>query len=747
MQRRIVAIILLILVVSAPIAALAAKPQSSDENHSDSSRRVVFILMDNVSWDDIIAANDPILNRIISNSSIGVMNNRAFKAPSRPRNALGVGASGRASGDPSSFEAYNADEPYGNGVAMDTYKLRMGKRAKKGQVVELGIAAITKDNTTDMQEFYPGKLGDAIEAAGKKTAAFGNSDTSLDYESPYSLNREIALVAMNGHGVVGMGDVGKGVLKSDPNYPFGIKTDYKKLLSLFKEALGNAEFVAVDLGDTVRADSHSKYTFEMRALNYKVRAIQEGARFIDEAMKISGSDTTFIITALSPPGSSKASLRSSMEQLTPIIVSGPAFKAGGLTSDSTHRQGLVTIIDVAPTVLSALGIPKDPAMAGSELKTSPADVTPESLASFNRSAVGVKDTRRTAVLAYIYIQIALYIFAAVMLVNRKILNRVSVRVLETLIFTTMIFPLVSFYTTKAEVLATQKLLATLLTIVVSLIFAAFLVVIRKKALQPVLGIAVITVAILSIEVLAGGHAFLNTIFGYDPIRGARFFGIGNEAMAILMANGLLLFGIMLEKAWNRWTIIAGAILALVLIVLIGFPGLGTNTDGPIMATAAFTVMVLLSMKSKARLRNFAIAVAAVVAVLALFAGYDATHGATTHMGRSVQLIADGGLPQMMMIIKRKLATNIQIFRFSTWSYFLFITLGLLAFLWTKPAGMLRGLLERYRGISVAISASIVGGIVGFAFNDSGILIPAIIMSYMVPTVIYLMLWEQNYAAE
>jgi hypothetical protein len=48
---------------------------------------------------------------------------------------------------------------------------------------------------------------------------------------------------------------------------------------------------------------------------------------------------------------------------------------------------------------------------------------------------------------------------------------------------------------------------------------------------------------------------------------------------------------------------------------------------------------------------------------------------------------------------------------------------------------------------MAISASIVGAIVGFAFNDSGILIPAIIMSYIIPTVVYLMLWEQYHSTE
>lgn len=744
MQRKIAAVVLLIflLLLITPQPLLA----ETDKNVTphDSNNKVVFILMDNITWSDIIAANDPILNNLIKNSSIGLLNNRTAQALTRSRSALTVGTGVRAGADPTSFEEFNADEPYGDDLAMTVFKQRTGKTAKPGQVLELGIAPIIKANENGMQDLTPGDLGSIIRDAGKKTAVIGNSDTALSND-PNGYNREAVDIAMDKNGIVDYGDVGKGMLKRDPNYPFGVKTDYRKLGGKFKALLDKTDFIVVDLGDTARADFYEQYAFKRVAQREKIKAIHAGARFIKQAMETAGDNTTFIVASLSPPGSSKQPIKSTDEQLTPIIVHGPGFRGGGLISGSTQRKGIVTSVDIAPTVLSILGLPKGATMVGTPMQYGGSGVNPESLNSFNLSAVGVKDTRRTAILAYIYIQVALYVLAALVLAYRKMLNKASVAILETLIFMAMGFPLFSFYTTKLEHLASQDILITLLTIGASLVFAIILMLTRRKALHPIIGISAITLVVLSVDALLGAPSFVNSIFGYDPIRGSRFFGVGNEAMSILIANALLVFGILLEKAWNKWTILVGSAVCVLTTVIIGFPTLGANTGGIIAAVAAFTAMLLQAIKSKAKVRNAVIVFAVIAAVSGLFIAYDVMNGAQTHMGRTVEMIASGGLPEIVTIATRKLSTNLMILRYSTWSYFLLITLGVFTFLWFRPAGVLRGMLANYQGISVAITASIIGGIFGFAFNDSGVLIPAIIMSYIIPAVIYLMLWERYHS--
>jgi len=735
MQRKVAIVVLLvILLLSLTPQALQAKPEG----------KVVFILMDNVTWEDIIAANDPILNDLVKNSSIGLLNNRGFKMPSRPRNALSVGSGLRAEGSAASFEEYNATEPYGDELAMDAYALRTGKKASKHQVVELGIASIVKDNENGLQEFIPGLLASTLKQAGRSTAVIGNSDTSLDYE-PESCNREAVAIAMDNNGLVEYGDVGKDLLLRDKEYPFGIRTNYTKLKQRYEEFYNKADFIVVDLGDTTRADLYSRYAFKNQASRHKNRAIHAGARFIKQAMDFASNDTTFIIASLSPPGSNKYPLKLEYEQLTPIIMHGPAFGRGNLISNTTRREGIVTTIDIAPTILSIMGLQKPINMSGSSLYSIPIKVDEKGLDSFNQSAVGIKGTRRTAVLAYIYIQLAICLLAALVLAFRKMLNHATVTLLETLIFATMAYPLLSFYTTKFASLADKGFIVTLLTLAASLVFASILMIMRKNVLNPIIGITAIIVGVLSIDALVGAPSFINSIFGYDPIRGARFYGIGNEGMAILIANTLLLFGMLLEKYRNKWAIPTGLLLCLVITFIIGFPKIGANTGGTITAVFAFTVMLLLTVKSRLTVKDILVAFLAVVLVLGGFVAYDVLHGAATHMGKTVNLIETEGFAQIAMIANRKLAVNLMILRYSTWSYFLLFALGLLIFLWFRPVGVLKGLLANHKGLSIAIPASIVGGIAGFAFNDSGILIPAIMMSYIIPTVIYLMIWEQYHS--
>ena len=267
-----------------------------------------------------------------------------------------------------------------------------------------------------MQDFVPGIIAETLKLHNKSTAALGNSDTSLEYVLG-TQNREVVEIAMNGRGIVRYGDVGKDMLRKAPDYPYGIQIDFDRVQSKFKSLLPLADFIAIDLGETVRADSYSSYTFKWRASQLRMKALQDTGLYITKLIKSSPKDTTFIITALTPPGTSKEGLAASMEQMTPMLIHGPGFKAGSLVSNTTRRDGFISILDIAPTVLNTLGIDKPPALSGSPMHMGTSSITPESLNSFNQNAIEVKGDRRAAISAFIYIQIAIYLLAALILVN------------------------------------------------------------------------------------------------------------------------------------------------------------------------------------------------------------------------------------------------------------------------------------------------------------------------------------------
>jgi hypothetical protein len=243
------------------------------------------------------------------------------------------------------------------------------------------------------------------------------------------------------------------------------------------------------------------------------------------------------------------------------------------------------------------------------------------------------------------------------------------------------------------------------------------------------------------DLFLGSNIQSLSIFGFDLIRGSRFYGIGNEVMAILTATTLLVTGILVQKIpqYKSWLLL-GILLPIVLII--GFPALGANTGGIITAVAAFLIFSFRIFKVKVHF--FAIVAFLVILILVAFIGADIIAGAASHMGRSVKLIESGGLQQALLIIHRKVSMNLKILRYSSWSYFVLLMLGLIVYLGFKPQSLLHNFLLENEGLSAATTGAIVAGIIGFLSNDSGILIPAIILSYFLPTILYFLIYQKVY---
>jgi len=729
---------LLIALFTAIITLSAGLTQIS---YAEEKPKVVFFLIDNVTWEDIILAEDEFFNRLIDESAIGLLNNRTYGRPSRPRGTLTVGSGVRANAVTNSLDGYNATEEHGSMPVADVFFLRTGKRAQPHNVVELGLPSIINDNRNIRQEIVPGALGQILKDNGYRAAVLGNSDTSFKHGSDYN-NREIVDVAMDADGIVDYGNVGKNLLVRDLEAPFGLRTNDTLMLAQFKDLMGKADFVAIDYGDTTRADLYASYVLPERTIKMKSDAIKRAGGFIKQAREVSGDDTVFIIASLSPPGAHKSPVSGKLEQLTLLVINGPGFEAGTLKSDTTRRAGIVGNVDITKTILDIYGLEPHYSMVGSIARIEAVKTAPETLSKFNTSAMGIKSGRRTAILTFIYLQIALYLIAALLLLWKGVTNRRYIRLLETLILTSMGFPLFSYFTSKIDGLAVNGTLLTATTLALSLLLAVILGLMRRNKFVPLAVICGATLTALIGDVLLGGQLQLNTIFGYDPIRGSRFFGMGNEAMSILLATSLLTIGVILERWHGLKGILIASVIALLVLVVDGFPTLGADVGGIIAFVAAFIATWFHYKGIRFSIKNLIIGFSVIAVALTAFIAYDIVSDGSTHMGKSIKLISDGGASQMFLIIERKLSENIKILRFSTWSYFLLVILLLMISLSYRPVGLLKKLFSNYKGLAASVVGAAVGGAVGFAVNDSGILIPAITMSYVFPFIVYLMLREK-----
>lgn len=62
---------------------------------------------------------------------------------------------------------------------------------------------------------------------------------------------------------------------------------------------------------------------------------------------------------------------------------------------------------------------------------------------------------------------------------------------------------------------------------------------RRHLLGPGTVIAALTAAVLAGDLLTGNHLQLNSMMGYSPLVGGRYYGMGNIAFAVLATSTLL----------------------------------------------------------------------------------------------------------------------------------------------------------------------------------------------------------------
>ncbi|MDQ3660362.1 MAG: hypothetical protein M3454_04740, partial [Actinomycetota bacterium] len=168
------------------------------------------------------------------------------------------------------------------------------------------------------------------------------------------------------------------------------------------------------------------------------------------------------------------------------------------------------------------------------------------------------------------------------------------------------------------------------------------------------------------------------------------------------------------------------------VIVDGAPQLGGDVGGVVaLAPAAgFTFALLAGRRPGPRL--LAAIVAGSVAVLALFAWTDLARpeGERTHLGRLLEAVAERGAEPVTDAIARKLASNLEIFRLSPWSWVAPLVIAavvLLVVRWRELAGAMPSL----RG---ALLGALVVGALGAVVNDSGIVVPALVLVWVLPPV-------------
>lgn len=444
-----------------------------------------------------------------------------------------------------------------------------------------------------------------------------------------------------------------------------------------------------------------------------------------------GRDTLVVVSPYrSPPGP---------DRLMVAVVAGVGATPGGwITSATTHRNGIVTLPDIAPGILQLFGIAAPPSMTGQAFHTVPARGD-RLRALTGLEAAAVSYSKRVGPFTFVLAVAGVAVFAAGWFTLRR---AAATRVLRSLVVAAAglfvaAIPLACLAQAAvgAERWAALPAFGFLVVAALALVGVALGGPWRRWRAGPAAFVAAATVLAIAADLVTGSRGQLTSLIGYTPIEGGRFYGLSAVSFAILATYVVVLAG-MLAGARPRRSVTVIAAVGVVAVGLAGAPMLGAKFGSILTLVPAFGLLALLASGRRLSLRALAVIVAG-AAIIALGIGAaDALRPAQsqTHIGRFVgALLGGGGGPGSVGdVIQRKLDANLGIFIRAPYALLAPAALVFAAVVVLRPARVIDAPMRAVPGLREGLLAAMAALAIAMFLNDSGVAIPAIGLAIGVP---------------
>jgi len=646
--------------------------------------------------------------------------------------SIGAGAPINASG--TSTHGLNNRELLQGIPASEIFQQRTGLTAPTGSVLQLDIARIRKINEESRYSAIPGSLGTVLQENGMAVSVLGNAD-GHEYTA-----RPVVALAMNKDGLVHSGDVSDNLLINDPSFPGGLRTNYDKLQTLFSEHSKTPGLTVVELGDLERLEKQGEYLEESMLQAKRQEALARIASLITQLLgQIDQKRDLLLLVSPTPRGN----YLPGTNYVTPVMVAGCSIEPGLLTSPTTRRPGIIRNTDLAPTILGFYHLDVPSQMYGRHLQAISTDQNVFRLASLYRQLEQTYLSRSPVLHNYVLVLLILVLLSltAIFLPYTSAL----MHMLKPMLLAVMAVPL-------ALLLATLLPHESLLVLVLELIALTFCItaginlwlVNHANDLDPFIIVSLFTSLCILIDLFSGAPLQKNSLLGYDPIAGARFYGIGNEYMGVLIGSTIIGTTALITRLTScpRKAILAGSgLYFLITLYAIAAPEKGTNVGGSLAGAFAFLVTFLLLAGVKFNFKAIIKTICTVGLFLLLLIIYDLQRPleSQSHIGRTAQLILQNGPGEMLTIITRKLSMNIKLIKYTIWSRVFLASLASLVILFYRPVGVMQRIFSRYTDMYIGFIGVTTASIMAFIFNDSGVVAAATAMIFGAPPLLYLVI--------
>jgi hypothetical protein len=619
----------------------------------------------------------------------------------------------------------------GAGTRMDGGFTTGGVAAEgRGIPIAAGVRAAGVDElfakaAEDGYDAVPGALADA--AAAIPTVAIGNADIAAEPRVPIRPAHWPLLAAMDPDGIVDLAVVGGSLLVDDAGR---VRTNQPVIASAARTLLEPpCRIVVIDHGDLIRTEVLAGAGSP--TLDDRRRALLAADELLGVvAGELSDEDLLLVVSPTSP-------LNDPDVHFGIAVARGPGFDAGeSLTSASTRRAGIVTLPDIAPTVLEHLGLQRHPAMLGRPMSSvaAPDDRIAHAIEG-DREAVFIDRARPPVTTVFVVAQVVIYLLIWWLIARAGGWPKWTRSWPESAVLAAVAFPVSTYL---AGIVSQHQLgpwgYAGLL-----LGLDLLLVVVVTRALRApldrLLALTAFTCAVLIGDVLVGAPLQVNTAFSYSPLVAGRFAGFGNTAFSVLGA-ATVITGALIVHRLGRSPRVIGAVAAFFLVVIVvdGAPMWGSDIGGVLALVPGLGITLMLLTGRRPTPKALALCVAATLVIVGAFLAFDLSRppDARTHLARLYEDVRTRGGGVFLDTIGRKIETNVRVFTGTIWTYLVPPALGLIAWLLWRPKRRWERLATEYPTLRAGLVGGLILSLLGFAVNDSGIVVPAVMLSYLVP---------------
>lgn len=400
--------------------------------------------------------------------------------------------------------------------------------------------------------------------------------------------------------------------------------------------------------------------------------------------------------------------------LTPFLFYDSQTPQQGLVSGyTTRRQGIITNLDIAPTILNQLGI-DNRSMFNKGIRFHPREDAFLIVSKQLDNIYYLNTFRSPIIKAYNFFLIALLVL---FYFSDKLNNLFLSKIVNSIILSTLWIPILFMLNFNNNLYFLISFCIIFFSIVgIDFYFSSY-----KKAL--IISSATILI-VLTVDIFLGATLMQNSFLGYDTVIGARFYGIGNEYAGILIGN-LYLFIYSISKFRYYKTI--SLILQFLLVVLLGMSFWGANFGGMLSVLCGLILFWIQCNQNKQSNFIYYVIVITILGFIATWLIIDSFFvEKQSHLGQTLFQFIDGNYYLLIEVLQRKVLMNLQLIKYSLWSKFLLICLVILGIYFDIDNPILKE-------IGPPIMGAMTGGVL---FNDSGIIMVATCIIYLVFPYLY-----------